>query len=125
MISFLTTNQVVTIHDSQLAEHGGVSGIGDIAVIDSIVTRVEHLLTFEKQHDLFIFAAAYLRAFARGHCFTDANKRTGLLSALVFLSMNDIDITSPPKFADYVMEVAQDQHDLQAVAKTLRKLAGH
>lgn len=97
-------------------------GIRDRGAIDSIVARVENLHLYEKEHDLFVLSAAYLLSIARGHGFNDANKRTALLSALVFLAINGIDKSAPLSFADYVAEAAQGLYSLEEVAEALREI---
>lgn len=42
--------------------------------------------------DLFEMAAAYLFHLVQNHAFIDGNKRIGAASAIVFLSLNDIEI---------------------------------
>lgn len=123
MIFFLTTEQVIEIHDFQLEEHGGLDGYRDRGSIDSMVSRVENLHAYEGETNLFVLAATYMIAISRGHGFNDANKRTALLSALTFLDMNDIFVVTPVDFADYVAEIAQGMHDNQSIAEELRKLA--
>lgn len=123
MIFFLTAEQVIKIHVFQLNEHGGLPGYRDIGAIDGMVMRVQNIHLYENESDLFVLAAAYLLAIARGHAFNDANKRTALLSALVFLDMNDITVIAPIGFADFIVEAAQGIHDVHAVASKLRQLA--
>jgi death-on-curing protein len=41
-------------------------------------------------------AAAYLFHIARNHPFVDGNKRTGLMAALVFLGLNDLELAVDP-----------------------------
>lgn len=88
-----------------------------------MVARVENLHVYESETDLFVLAAALLLSIARGHGFNDANKRTSVASAMVFLDMNGSPITPDDGFADYVVEAAQGLHDLQSVSDKLRSLA--
>lgn len=122
MIHFLTTRQVIAMHDWQLNLYGGLPGIRDHGALDSIVARVENLNVYEQEKDLFVLAAAYLLAIARGHGFNDANKRTALMAALTFLSMNGITIKAPVSFADYVAEAAQGLYAVGEVAAALSQL---
>ncbi|MEC5321051.1 type II toxin-antitoxin system death-on-curing family toxin [Brenneria populi subsp. brevivirga] len=122
MIFFLTLEQVVVLHDDQLAMHGGLPGFRDRSAIEGMIARVENLRGDEGEKDLFTLAAAYLLAIARGHGFNDANKRTALASALVFLEMNGISVFPPVEYADYVVEAAQGLHDIHHVSESLRKL---
>lgn len=123
MIFFLDAEQVIVIHDAQLEAHGGLPGYRDHGAISAMLSRVENLNAYENVNDIFVLAAAYLIAISRGHGFNDANKRTALMSALAFMDMNDIVLTTPVSFADYVAEVAQGIHDVNSVADALRQLA--
>lgn len=122
MIHFLTTKQVVAMHDWQLHRFGGLDGIRDHGALDSMVARVENLNVYEQEKDLFVLAAAYLLAISRGHGFNDANKRTALMAALTFLSMNGVSIKAPVSFTDYVAEAAQGLYAVDEVAVALRRL---
>jgi len=123
MIYFLTVGQVIAIHDSQLESYGGLPGFRDIGLVEGMVARVENLHVYENETDLFVLAAALLLSIARGHGFNDANKRTAVASAMVFLDMNGVPITPVDGFADYIVEAAQGLHDLQSVSENLRSLA--
>jgi death-on-curing protein len=123
MIFFLTVEQVIAIHDSQLEAYGGLAGYRDIGLVEGMVARVENLHAYEGQNDVFILAASLLLSIARGHGFNDANKRTSVASAMVFLDMNGSSITPSDGFADFVVEAAQGIHDVQDVAAELKKLS--
>lgn len=123
MIFFLTTEQVIAIHDSQLEEFGGLPGFRDTGMLEGMVSRVENLHLYQEENDLFILAAALLLSVARGHGFNDANKRTSVASAMVFLDMNGVHITPDVGFGDFVVEAAQGLHDIQAVAEKLKSFA--
>ena len=123
MIFFLDTEQLMIIHDAQLKEHGGLPGCRDYGAISAILSRVENLNIYEDENDIYVLASAYLVAVSRGHGFNDANKITALLAELVFLDMNDITLTTPVSFADYVAEIAQGMHETRSVAEALRMLA--
>ena len=45
--------------------------------------------------DLQAMAAAYLYHIARNHPFADGNKRTAMHAAIVFLSLNDVEVDIP------------------------------
>jgi death-on-curing protein len=123
MIFFLTVEQVIAIHDSQLEAYGGLPGFRDIGLVEGMVARVENLHAYENESDLFILAAALLLSIARGHGFNDANKRTSVASAMVFLDMNGSPIDPQEGFADFVVEAAQGTYDVRYVAEVLRKLS--
>ena len=45
-------------------------------------------------NDIFEMASAYLYHIVQNHPFIDGNKRTGAASAIIFLSLNDIEINN-------------------------------
>lgn len=122
MIFFLTVDQVSAIHDAQLEIYGGLSGARDIGLIEGMIARVENLHVYGNEKDLHVLAASLLLAIARGHGFNDANKRTAIASAIIFLDMNGIVIAPSVDFADYMAEAAQGLHDVYQVADKLRSL---
>lgn len=74
--------------------------------------------------DLFEMAAAYLFHIVRNHPFSDGNKRTGAVAALVFFSLNDIEIEADEdSFEKMVLAVAADQADKGAVTEFFREHA--
>lgn len=83
----LNISVILAIHDSQLAEHGGGAGIRDHALLESALTRPQHLAIYEKP-DAATLAAAYGYGIARNHPFTDGNKRTAFVAVELFLALN-------------------------------------
>ena len=77
------------LHDEQLAEHGGAAGVRDIGLLQSALARPENLATYGDP-DAAALAAAYAFGIARNHPFTDGNKRTAAVTALLFLIHNGI-----------------------------------
>ena len=65
-------------------------------------------------------AAALLHALAAHHLFFDGNKRTATQAAVRFLALNGLQPTwDEAEIYDFVLEVAQNQHDVEAVAAWL------
>jgi death-on-curing protein len=79
------------IHDRQLAEHGGPSGVRDTGALDSALARPRNRWEYGED-DLCALAAAYAFAVARNHPFTDGNKRTAWVLARTFLALNAVEI---------------------------------
>lgn len=78
---------LIAIHDMQLAEHGGGSGMRDAALLDSALGRPLNLATYGEP-DAAALAAAYGYGIARNHPFVDGNKRTALVALVLFLRLN-------------------------------------
>ena len=65
-------------------------------------------------------AAAYAFHIAQNQCFVDGNKRTGLLSALVFLDLNGIVISDPERLLYRAMiDIAERAMDKAGLAHLL------
>ena len=86
---FLTLDEVLGIHADQIRRYGGRSGLRDLCLLQSALAMPETTFEGEFLHGtVFEMAAAYLFHLARNHPFVDGNKRTALMSALVFLGLN-------------------------------------
>lgn len=88
-MKYLTSQQILAIHDQMIKRFGGSQGVRDLGLLESAAGRPE--ATFEG-NDLYISvfdkAAALLQSLLKNHPFVDGNKRTALTSAGVFLKLN-------------------------------------
>ncbi len=80
---------IYAIHDQQLSEHGGLSGIRDQGVVESALARPRNLAAYGEP-DAVALAAAYAFGLARNHGFADGNKRTAWIAARLFLADNGV-----------------------------------
>jgi len=80
---------VLALHDEQIAEHGGLSGIRDPALVESALARPLNLAAYGEP-DAADLAAAYAFGLAPNHPFADGNKRSAAVVALTFLLLNDV-----------------------------------
>jgi death on curing protein len=93
-IRWVSDSVVVALHDEQLAEHGGASGIRDKSLLLSALARPRNIAAYTSP-DLADLAAAYAVGIARNHAFVDGNKRTALVVAAgVFLPLNGYELTA-------------------------------
>ena len=83
---------VVAFHRESLARFGGDDGIRDEGLLLSALARAENIHAYEPDADVFRLAAAYCAGVVKNHPFVDGNKRTGVLSAVVFLGLNGIEL---------------------------------
>ncbi|WOB48559.1 type II toxin-antitoxin system death-on-curing family toxin [Xanthomonas hydrangeae] len=89
MIIWIERPLVLAIHDRQLAEHGGGSGVRDDALLDSALARPKQLLSYgEPPPDLAALAASLAYGLARNHPFVDGNKRTAAVACETFIVLN-------------------------------------
>lgn len=78
---------VLAIHDRLIAEHGGASGVRDLALLESAIARPQMRRACTLA-DLYALAAAYAAGIVRNHPFLDGNKRTAFVTAALFLEVN-------------------------------------
>ena len=103
---WLSLDIALAVHDRQLAEHGGPTGVRDQGMLESALARPLNQWTYGED-DLCALAAAYAYGIARNHPFTDGNKRTAWVFARLFLRLNSQTITFTPREAiDTVLALA-------------------
>lgn len=91
------------IHDRQIAEHGGLSGVLDAGRVEAALAHPQNLLAYELP-DAAALAAAYAHRLARCHAFADGNKRTAWVAARLFLADNGFRLRFDPADAVRTME---------------------
>ncbi|WP_185265885.1 type II toxin-antitoxin system death-on-curing family toxin [Halopseudomonas xiamenensis] len=90
MVVWITKILTLAIHDRQLAEHGGSSGVRDEGLLDSALARPQQLFAYgEPPPDLADLAASLAHGLARNHPFVDGNKRAAAVMCEVFIELND------------------------------------
>ena len=94
MIDWVTKAVVLAIHEEQIAEHGGLNGVRDIATLESALARPQQLQAYGGQPDIAALAAAYGLGVARSQAFIDGNKRTSYVVTTAFLLLNGYDLTA-------------------------------
>ncbi len=90
---WLDRHVIRAIHEEQLAEHGGGSGIRDEGLLSSALARPVNLVQYE-QPDVADLAASYGFGIARNHPFVDGNKRTAFVAVELFLELNAFSLTA-------------------------------
>lgn len=78
---------VLLLHAESLAAHGGAGGVRDMGLLESALARPQNLHAYG-EGDAAALAAAYAFGIIRNHPFVDGNKRTGFLTAALFLEAN-------------------------------------
>jgi death on curing protein len=95
MTEWIGLDIALAIHNEQLAEHGGPPGIRDANLLESALSRPQHLEAYgNPPPDIAELAAPHAFGIAKNHPFTDGNKRTSFVVTRVFLILNGYDITA-------------------------------
>lgn len=92
---WVPSNAVVAIHQALLQEHGGLMGPPRPDSLDAALARPQQLHQYtDPKPSLPRLAAAYGFAIAKGHCFSDGNKRLALAIIDVFLQLNALELVA-------------------------------
>jgi len=79
---------VTALQQMLLAEHGGLPGVRDEALLDSALNKPQQHFAYSNEVSIFDLAAAYSYGLAKNHPFIDGNKRVALTVAALFLELN-------------------------------------
>jgi death on curing protein len=84
---WLSQDLILAIHDEQLAEHGGSTGLREAGLLDSALARPLNRAGYGEP-DIAELAAVYALAIAQDHPFIDGNKRSAFVALELFLRLN-------------------------------------
>ena len=94
MTIWISLRIVLAIHDEQLAEHGGATGVRDIALLESALARPLNLAGYGDP-DMAELGATYALAITGNHPFVDGNKRAAFIAMAAFLDFNGMRFEPP------------------------------
>jgi len=100
--SWVALDVVLAIHDRQIAEHGGLDGTRDAALVESALARPQNLAAYGEP-DAADLAAAYANAIAKNHGFSGGNKRSAWVVARLFLRLTGTTLKFNPADAVALM----------------------
>jgi death-on-curing protein len=113
---WLSPELVIAIHDEQLAEFGGASGLRDAGALESALARPLNRYHYGNT-ELASLAAAYGFGLSRNHAFVDGNKRTALLAIVTFLGLNGVEFDVPePEAVVMMLALAAGEVDEEGLA---------
>jgi death-on-curing protein len=114
---WLTLDEIIIIHERQLARFGGASGIRDQGAIESALSRPRNKWLYEES-DLVELAAAYAFGLAKNHPFVDGNKRVSFIAMMTFLRLNGVRLAPPQNEATaMILALAAGEVDEPGLAR--------
>jgi death-on-curing protein len=125
-IKYVTLKRVLRHHNNIIEKSGGLAGIKDLGIIESVLEHVKNDVyypTFEDKLTHLVFS------FIKNHAFNDGNKRTSIAVGTLFLLLNDfsddfIDIFTVI-LEEIVVAVAQnaiDKDGLKRIVSAILKI---
>ena len=104
-MNFLTVEDVLELHQTQLDRYGGSAGIRDLGLLESAVAQASASFGGVPLHpDIPAVAAAYLFHICKNHPFVDGNKRAALAATLVFLDLNGYELEADEQVVAQLVE---------------------
>jgi death on curing protein len=119
---YLTPEQVLFLHAQLVAETGGSHGVRDLNLLLSALEKPQASFDdLDLYPDILAKAAALMDSLIRNHPFVDGNKRTSIVSAGIFLLLNEYKlITTNPELEKFTLEVARSEHSLLKITAWLQ-----
>lgn len=113
---------MLAVHDEQLAEHGGQSGVRDLGLLEAALARPRQRYAYASA-TLPELAASLAFGLARNHPFIDGNKRASLVAAELFLHLNGSELVASDE--DCVMTFLKLAADELSEAELATWIAAH
>lgn len=118
---WLDASILLAVHDEQLVEHGGISGVRDNGMFESALAKPQNLAAYGEP-DFAHLATAYGFGLAKNHPFLDGNKRTAFVAIELFLRLNGFVLDAEDTACVLTMlAVAGGEMDEQNFADWIRK----
>jgi death-on-curing protein len=120
----LGIDAVREIHAEAIKQFAGLAGVRDENLLASAVLAPQSSFGGKSPYtDIVEIAAAYLFYICNNHPFLDGNKRTAMMSAIVFLRINGLEtLPDNAKWEKLMLDVAASKIDRAATTQRLRKL---
>lgn len=123
MISYITFEYVLEIHDKLIDEYGGCKGILNEGLLRSALEMPKARFNGRDLHrTIFDKTSAYLFHIIKNHAFVDGNKRTASMVAMVFFASN---FEGPfcifdAEYQDLILSIAKGPVTKKQIAKFFR-----
>lgn len=114
---FLTAEEIMNVHNKLTERTGGSAGLRDKNLLESSVYSVmavfdgvEAYSTVEEK------AARFMYSLTSNHAFVDGNKRIGVLTMLMTLRFNGVELDyTQAELIDFGLSVADGTMDYKAI----------
>lgn len=116
-MNYLTLSDLLELHDSVIETSGGLRGVRDIGILESILI---HIQNDEYYPDFADKLTHLVYAVNKSHAFNDGNKRTSIMAGVYFLLLNGWEAQRVAHFAvsmeDMAVDVAANIIDKQTLS---------
>jgi len=119
---YLTLEQILVIHQDQIERYGGRHGLRDLSLLESAVFRPQSSFSEKDLYKtIFDKTAALMYSLILNHPFIDGNKRTGIVSGMVFLELNGFRLeVSTKELTKIAFKIESKELNLKNVVEWLK-----
>ena len=123
MIQYLSVEQVLRLHEPQIATFGGSPGLRDRGGLESAVARPAATFGGDDLYpDPATKVGALMHSLVMNHSFVDGNKRVGAMAAELFLEANGRRLPAgDEEFESMALAVARGEVDAESLAIWFRQ----
>lgn len=122
-MKYLSIEEILLIHEYQIQRFGGSDGILNLELLESAVYRPRTSYGgVEKYKTIFEKAAVLAYSIIKNHPFIDGNKRTSMVSTILFLELNGyrVQITQE-ELVKLAIDIASDQISIDDLSEFYKK----
>ena len=108
-MKYLEAWELIRLNEKLLSRYGGLKvahSTNQADRVEALCCRIRSLLDYGEDRSLTGTAATYCEVIARGHAFSDANKRTAVNAMYLFFHRNDVQTKVPSDLADFIVKVS-------------------
>lgn len=122
-MNYLTSQQIVLIHDALIKQTGGVYGVRDRHLLSSLEhSPRQSVFGKELYPTIPAKAAVYARDIALNHPFIDGNKRTAMVATDVFLENNNYKLEiAKGELEKFALQIITEKLTIESIGLWLEK----
>lgn len=117
-LQILTVDDVIDINKYIISNFGGSHTVLNKSLLEQSVNSPYHTFGGQDLYETTIDKAVQLcYSLCKNHCFADGNKRTALISMLVFLDINNVNVNNldHSSLSSLINGVAEGSKNKQAI----------
>ena len=115
---YLSLEDILQLHFYAIEDYDGSHGVRSEGRLQAVVDAPrQEVFGVDQYSTVFEKSAVYIRNIIGDHPFADGNKRTGVMTGVVFLLRAGYQLTATPKeLEDFAVSVAVDHLDVADIA---------
>ncbi len=123
-MKYLEAWELIRLNEKLLSRYGGLKvarSTNQVDRVEALCSRILSIFEYGDDHSLAATAAIYCEVIARGHAFSDANKRTAVNALYLFLHRNNQSTRVPAGLSDLIVKVATGEIARDQLADFVRR----